>query len=121
MPEPTTASIIAVVLSRIEALSGDVKDLTSEVKTNNQATIEFREKYYSAHEQSLSIARRAHERLDAHDTRITALQNDCESLTKAISPMIFANKIVMFIGSALMLSIIGLIVAIITHQVTLGF
>jgi len=121
MPEPTTASTIAVVLTRIEALACDVKDLRFEVKTNNLAAIEFREKYYSAHEQSLNMAQRAHERLDAHDTRITALQHDCETLTQAVSPLIFANKIVMFIGSALMLSIIGLIVAIITHQVTLGF
>lgn len=121
MPETSTASTIAVVLSRIEALACDVKDLRSEVKTNNLAAIEFREKYYSAHEQSLNMAQRAHERLDTHNERIAAIERECEALNNSVSPLIFANKVLMFVGSALMLSIIGLIVAIITHQVTLGF
>ena len=54
------------------------------------------------------------ERLDKHEKRI-------ESLEEAIKPMIFAYKILAWVGSILGLSIIALLWAIFTGQVTLGF
>lgn len=59
-------------------------------------------------------AESAHERLDEVDPKV-------ETLEKKLAPLIFSMRIVTWIGSALGLAIIALIVSIITGQVHLTF
>jgi len=104
----------AVIVEKIEHLSQDVCELNDTVKENLKEQVEFRIQYAKGHAELVT-------QVEDHEERIEKLEQLCADLKDAIAPLIFANKAVMFTGSVLMVSIIGLIIAILTHQVQLGF
>ena len=117
---PTQANT-AVILEQIKNLADDVKGINERLDRDAQDTRLFRENYIQGHAEVANSVKLAHARIDAHETSIKDIKDAMLRLEKAVSPLIFSNTIMKFLGSAVMLAIIALIWAILTHQVTLGF
>ena len=99
-----------VLRERLDTVQRDLKEIKNGVKDIDKNQRKLSEEFLVACEQN------AHrdERLDKHDERIKAIED-------AIKPMIFAYKILAWVGTLLGGSIFVLVWMVITGQVQLVF
>ena len=106
-----------VIVERISNLRDDireVKDLVKEVGVQQQVAKEDRIKICNRVEY-------AHLRIDQIQKHFEDQQIEMRQLKKQVQPLIFTNKIVAAIGSIALISILGLVWALLTGQVQLVF
>lgn len=108
-----------VVLERIESLRCDIAELRGAVDVLTRDYRNFREVYVGAHVTLDGKADAAHRRLDDHDKRHVGLEQEVEQLKNQLTPLVLWGKVVAFVGSAVMLSVIALIWSLITGQMRL--
>ena len=122
---PTSGSIKplaesqGIVLERIESLRCDIAELRGAVDVLTRDYREFREVYVGAHVSLEAKAEAAHRRLDEHINGQKDLENDVKQLKEQLAPVVLWGKIIGFVGSAVMLSIIALIWSLITGELRL--
>ena len=122
------AASTEVIIERIEALRCDVQDISKKLEDHNRREGEFREHYVKEHGLVDNKAQRAHERIDQVEARIMehakqmdALRQAMDSLQKSVQPLIFANKVMMWLAGILGSTIIILIWSLITGQAQVVF
>lgn len=111
----------AVLVERLKNLQDDLVKIDQGVSSLNDKFGCFERGYLVEHAKVVNRADEAHARLADHLKRIEMLEARFEQLSKLISPLIQTNKIVVWIGGALGLSVLGLVWSILTGQVTLLF
>jgi len=94
--------------------------LTIQTKAINQLSLDLKE-YIKNQSEFAQECARAHYRISTHDKQLDTLTIWARGIDKIIPSLVSTNKILIFIGSGLGLSIIGLIWALITGQITLVF
>lgn len=115
MAEPSTRnSQIGVILERIDDLRGDMRETKDKLSDLSREIGDFRLSYTGEHQTVVLKVDAAHSRLDQHEVRIKAIEN-------ALPQLVMMSKVLTFVGSAVVLSIIGLIWAILTHQAVIAF
>lgn len=120
MPAPQ-ASNQAVLIERIETLRVDISELKQLMMTHIEAQEQDQRQYLREHAKVEASTVAAHRRLDDLEKLTAGLVNDTKALKDAIQPLIFANKILTWVGVLLGGSVVALIWSIITGQVTLVF
>lgn len=119
MPPITTNQ--GVLLERLEALRCDIAELRVVVDAQSKDYRDFREAYVKAHARVEGQAEAAHRRLDEHELDHVQLEGDVRQLKEQLAPVVMWGKVVAFVGSAVMLSVIALIWSLITGQVHMVF
>lgn len=108
-PEPCDNSgRIERIDGRLESLSEDISEIKCDIKQSLKENSEFRLYYTERHAELKS-------KVNDHQNRLEKI----EAIIENLKPMLVYSKILIFLSSILMTSIIAMIVAIITHQVTL--
>ena len=105
---------LGVIIDRIETLRKDIIDMRHDVIQTCKLVTDFQLFYVKEHTKLKIITLEIVKDVAKHDVRIGTLET-------LIRPLIFQNKIVASIGGILLLAVIGILVAIITHQITLVF
>lgn len=113
MAENSTRSI-GVILERINDLRGDMRENKDQLECLSKEIEDFRLLYTSEHQRVAIQSEAAHRRLDEHEKRLKTIE-------ATMPQLVMMGKILTFVGSAVVVSIVGLIWTIITHQVTLIF
>lgn len=119
-PNHQTQSV-AVLVERLSNMQTDVTEICANIGALVTGFQEFRQLYLLEH---ASVVNRteAHEKtLVDHGRKLEELEKDYKKLYEMITPLIHTNKIVVWIGAVLGLSVLGLIWSIITGQVVLVF
>ena len=101
---------VEIILERVKYIQESMKGLIESVKCLTDAQQHFLQEYIKAHTIIEQKTTAAHDRLDDHEDRL-------DTLEKAIQPLILANKLLIWIGGILGVSIITLIWMLITQQV----
>jgi hypothetical protein len=114
---PTQPSNNAVIISRLEGLSCDLVEIKLSLKEMQDATTNFRIDYERRHAVLEAKTKEAHDRLDDQDKELTKITD----AVKAIPSLVFQARILNWIAGVAGVSFITLIIAILTHQVTLSF
>jgi len=112
---------IGAMQSSIITQTESINQLSTDIKKYSNEQNQFAQECIKAHAINDKKASAAHSRLDDHDKQLGILVKWSREIDKLISPLVSTNKIAIFIGGGIGLSIIGLIWAIITGQVTLIF
>lgn len=110
----TTQPTNAVIVARLDNLISDVTEIKDSLRCHIESQDKFERNALVEHARIGDRGDAAHRRLDETEKRIKALED-------AIQPIIYANKVMTWIGGILALSVIGLIWMIITQQVRLVF
>jgi len=113
MAEPT----IDVVLEKIISLREDIQGLRTMLKEmafSQQEALVMRMKI----DQSVQAA---HRRLDIYQPKVEALDKQLNTMQDMLRPLIITNRVMAFLASALILSVIGLVWSLITGQAQLVF
>jgi len=108
---------VEVVLERISIMQNDITDIKRLLDKNE-------ERLQMAMVERIKIAQEssaAHRRLDECQPKRELIEKDIDALRDAMRPLITANRIMVYLASALMVSILGLIWGLITGQVQLVF
>lgn len=104
---PTSNAVLHQIL---EGVRDDVSELKRLFKEHDTWEKDFRADHAVV---QASIAR--------HEKEITELRQQVRDLADAVAPLIAANKVLVFIGSGLGVSVVALIWALITGQATISF
>jgi len=112
---------VAVLEERLSNLQSDITQIGCNVSTLITGFHDFRNTYVSEHAKVVSRTEAHGETLIDHKKRIEELEKEYKKLLDMITPLIQTNKVVVWIGAVLGMSVLGLIWAIITGQVTLLF
>jgi hypothetical protein len=113
MPPPSqTQPTTAVVLERIQNLQDDVRELYIKIDLLMAEQRAFNINYTKCHAELLADVK-------DHEKRLVEVERLAETLKDLVSPLVIANKILIFIGSSLMLMVIAFLWAILTHKVIL--
>jgi hypothetical protein len=111
MPSPGTPSAqTSVILDRLDVLRCDISELKGSVETLTSNYQEFVVNYTRAHEQLEAKVIIIRERMDDHEIRLKSLED-------LVKPMVYQSRIIAFVGTTLLITIIGFLWAIFTHQV----
>jgi hypothetical protein len=111
----------AIILERVENLREDVSKLNELMRCYQENMTRF-ELDSSKERAVLKVgAEDTKKRLDGHDRQMETLTGQIKDLRDSVAPLLYTNKLLTFLGSALMVSILTLIWSIITHRVTLMF
>ena len=105
-----------VILEKIVNIQKDVSEIKTEVGCLSKNYEAFQRQYIKENAELSMKAVSAHRRLDLHEQRMKAIENQMKEIRDALHPLIFTNKILAFIGSALGLSLIALIWSLITGK-----
>lgn len=111
----------AVLVERLKNVQDDLVKIDRGVCALNEKLSAFERSYLVEHAKVVNRADEAHAKLTDHLRRIERLETSFEALSKMIQPLINTNKIVVWIGGALGLSVLGLVWSLLTGQVTLLF
>ena len=111
----------AVLIERLKNLSDDLAKIDRGVSSLDSRFGIFERSYLVEHAKVVNRADDAHSKITDHLRRIERLEASFEALSKMIQPLINTNKIVVWIGGALGISLLGLVWSILTGQVTLLF
>jgi hypothetical protein len=110
-----------VLLERIENLIKGQDDLIQLHRCHVDAQELFERDTEKYRERQTGVNENTKQRLNNHEKEIQDLRVEVDKLTRAIQPLIFTNRILSILGGLLMTSVMGLIWAIITHNVMLVF
>ena len=121
MTPPTGTRSVAVLEERMTNLQTDITQIGCNVSTLVTGFQDFRHKYVEEHAKVVSRTEAHDITLVDHKKRIEELEKEYRKLLDMITPLIHTNKIVVWIGAVLGLSVLGLIWSIITGQVVLVF
>jgi hypothetical protein len=113
MSEPS----IEVILERMTIMQKDIGDIKRLLDKNE-------ERLQLAMVERIKIGQEshaAHRRLDECQPRRELMERDIQEIRDVMRPLITANKIMVYLASALMLSVLGLVWGLITSQVQLVF
>lgn len=110
-----------VLLERINNLQQDVTRIISAVDASCNSQREFEKYYTEQHALVVNEAAAAHRRLDLQQKQIDTILAQMAALSNAMQPLIFQAKILNWFAISLGGSVLLLIIAVITHQVTLTF
>jgi hypothetical protein len=105
---------LGVIVERIDMLRSDITEIKGDVTATCKLFADFQLFYTREHAKLEAITLEMLKDVAKHDVRI-------EVLEALIKPLIFQNKIVASIGGLLLMAVIGILVAIFTHQITLVF
>jgi hypothetical protein len=111
MSEPS----IDVILERITIMQQDITDIKILLAKND-------EKLHAAMVDRIRLGQEthaAHRRLDECQPRRELMERDIQEIRDVMRPLITANKIMAYLASALMASVLGLVWGLITGQVQL--
>ena len=114
-PPPNTQKTVpnyAVLLERIGNLQDDVRELYIKIDALMAEQRTFNVQYTKGHAELLADVK-------DHEKRLADVEKLADTLKDLVSPLVFANKILIFIGSTLMLMIIAFLWALLTHKVIL--
>lgn len=111
----------AVILERIDSLRDDIAEVKAGMSDVTSWRHEFEKRYEVAHNDIDHKANLAHQRIDEIKLKQEENTAQIKALRDAIQPMIYTNKVLSFIGGTLGVSVIALIWAIMTGQVSLVF
>src|SRR4030042_651328 len=98
-----------VILERIDGIKCDLAEVRGMISELTRDYRNFRESYTKEHIPLTLQAEAAHRRLDEHKVEHNEIETEIEELKKQLAPVIIWGKIIGFIGSAVMLSMIALI------------
>jgi len=128
LPTPPGLNGYDVLIERITNLQLDVSEIKKSVNVLDDIQREFQREYLTEHAKVVQEATAAHRRLDEFEKRLEERNKEMdkmriqmEAIQKAIAPMISAYRMLVFLGSALGLSVLALIWSMITGQVQLVF
>lgn len=102
-----------VIQERIASIATDLAEIKGSLKCISAQQTTFEKHYIAEHQKLVS-------KVEEHDKDIEKLIVQMNALEKAVTPLIAAHRILVWVASAVGLSIIALIWAIVTHQITLG-
>ena len=109
----------AIVVERLENLRNGQSELKTAVDGMDDNLTKLIIEYRTEHERIVAAAQSAHVRIDNNNKRIAALETRMEDLAKAVTPLIYSNRILTFISSAFVLSIVALIWGLLTGSINL--
>ena len=105
---------LGVIIERIEDLRREIATIKNDVTLTCKLLSDFQLFYTKEHTKLEAMTLEMLRDVAKHDVRL-------EVLEALIKPLIFQNKIVAAIGGILLLAVMGILVSIFTHQVTLIF
>lgn len=105
---------LGVIIERIDMLRLDIIEIKNDVTATCKLFVDFQLFYAREHAKLEAITSEILKDVAKHDVKL-------EILETLIKPLIFQNKIVASIGGVLLLAVIGILIAIFTHQITLVF
>lgn len=121
MPQAGTNSrSLEVVLERTELIRSDMAEVKEAIKCIEGTLSSFQREYEREHMRLATSVEVAHRRLDDIQAKVVAQDTRIEELVKAVQPLIFSNRILTTLASALMVALIGLTISIATGQIALA-
>jgi len=101
----------ALILERIEDLRKDFQENKTSLNCLVKDLGDFRLHYTGEHQRVVMQTEASHKRLDDHERRL-------QEIEKILPSLVMTGKALTFVGSAVVLSILGLIWALVTGQAT---
>lgn len=93
-------------------------EVRDEIRLMNRAQQEFERRYTVEHQRIVGAVENHQGRLERLEISVIArIENDIKSITEKISPILFAHKILVWVGGLLGGSVVALIWALITGAV----
>ena len=105
-----------VILEKVLHIQEDVSEIKTEVGCLNNNYQAFQREYIKESAELSMKAVSSHRRLDVHERRLEAVETQMKEIRDALHPLIYTNKILAFVGTALGASIIALIWSLITGK-----
>jgi hypothetical protein len=105
----------------VEKIVADIADLKTSLKEHDRVERDFQREYWQRHTKVAESAERAHFRIDDLVETIREIKDWHKKLGESITPLMHTNKIILFIGGALGLSVLALIWSLITGQAIIIF
>ena len=105
-----------IILERVANLQEDVSGIKTDVGCLNKSYQAFQREYIKESAELSMKAVSSHRRLDVHETRLTAIEDQMKEIRNALQPLIFTNKILAFVGVTLGASTIALIWSLVTGK-----
>jgi hypothetical protein len=108
-PSPSGDSRIDVVIERIQVLQETTKETNEVVKGLDTKLDDFNLTYIGAHQILVSSVEDIRRQVDAHDGELKTLREQLGALADSIKPLLYTNKQIIFLASAITLGVIALI------------
>ena len=105
-----------VILERVANLQEDVSEIKTDVGCLSNNYQAFQRQCIEKGAELSMKAMSSHRRLDDHDTRLTAIEDQMKEIRDALQPLIMTNKVLVFVGSAVGISVIALIWSLVTGK-----
>ena len=112
------AASTAVLIERLEAMQCTLQEVRDEMRQLNKLQAEFEKRYTIEHQRIVSAVEGHQTRLERLElSTVARLENDVKQLTGQIAPILFAHKILVWVGGLLGGSVVALIWALIIGTV----
>ena len=105
-----------VILEKLSHVQEDVVEIKTEVGCLSKNYQAFQREYIKESAELSMKAMSSHRRLDVHERRLDAVETQMKEIRDALHPLIYTNKVLAFVGTALGASIIALIWSLITGK-----
>ncbi len=112
---------IALLAQKVEIMGDSIEDLKAMVKELSTSMQALEKREIVCQGTVLNRADANHGRIEDHEKRLVQMRIWQDEAQKILNQIQFGYKVVAFIGSAVGLSIIALIWALITGQAVIGF
>jgi hypothetical protein len=120
-PEVKTQPRKAIPESQYEYILDILARVENGVQSNQDTLQSLIVEYQKEHTRVVGMVQNAHERIDRLEVDVAELTKCVQQMKDLIQPVLFVNKILAWVLVAFGVSIIALIFAIITHQVSMVF
>ena len=105
-----------VILEKVSNLQEDVTEIKKDVGCLNKSYQAFQREIIKENAELSMKAVSSHRRLDLHEKRMEAIELQMKEIRDMLQPLIYTNRILAFVGTALGASAIALIWSLITGK-----
>ena len=104
------------ILERVTNVQGDVTEIKKDVGCLNKSYQAFQREIIKENAKLSMKAVSSHRRLNLHEKRMKAIETQMKEIRGMLQPLIYTNRILAFVGTALGASVIALIWSLITGK-----
>jgi chromosome segregation ATPase len=107
----------AVLVERMEAVRNDLADIKASIILLTANAQSLSTEYAREHARLADKVAESNARVDRHESKLELIENVLKQLRDDISPLKVMYRINVFVVSGAAVAVVGLIFAILTHQV----
>jgi hypothetical protein len=106
-----------LIFKRLEDVAADIKDIRKALDCIDEKQNSFILTYTKAHEELTARVVLQEKGATTNGVRIDKIEAAMEALKSSVTPLILMSKVLMTVGTFFLVSLMGLIWAILTHSV----